>query len=66
MADIIVAEPAFQSVSTASIVLGIPKSSVYLLIRSGALRAVEIAGALRVPASAIHEFIAAHDVAVAS
>jgi len=42
----------------AAILLGLGRTKVYELIRSGALRSVKIGGLRRIPASALTEFVA--------
>ena len=42
----------------AAIVLGIGRTKVYELMRSGALRSVKIGGLRRIPATALTDFVA--------
>lgn len=47
----------FYKVKDAADLLGISRTSAYELVKTGEIRGVRIAGAIRVPATAIEEFV---------
>ncbi|WP_246178521.1 helix-turn-helix domain-containing protein [Actinomadura decatromicini] len=52
------AEPLLWRPEQAAVMLGIGRTKVYDLIRTGALRSVRLGGSRRIPASALTEFVA--------
>lgn len=46
----------FYSVPESSERIGVSRTTMYQLVKSGAIRSVRIGGALRIPAEAIDEF----------
>ncbi|MGI5324837.1 helix-turn-helix domain-containing protein [Actinomadura nitritigenes] len=52
------AEPLLWKPEQAAVMLGIGRTKVYDLMRTGALRSVRLGGSRRIPATALAEFVA--------
>ncbi|GAA2119583.1 helix-turn-helix domain-containing protein [Actinomadura napierensis] len=52
------AEPLLWKPEQAAVMLGIGRTKVYDLMRTGALRSVRLGGSRRIPATALADFVA--------